>query len=176
MARSLRPLVPNLGELAVPVGRRSTPPSHQDVAAGDEPAPRAGHGVRARAACALTGQGRNPPDVRRPEARRARDAEIPMPTLPVDMLSVDLTGSGETALSAFLHHTFLANIAGIPALTVPCGFSTSRCRSGSSSTAGPSASRRSSASVTRTSLRRTGTCAARKSAASPPDVRTPRSV
>lgn len=60
-----------------------------------------------------------------------------MPTLPVDMLSVDLTGSGETALSAFLHHTFLANIAGIPALTVPCGFSTSRCRSGSSSTAVP---------------------------------------
>jgi hypothetical protein len=94
------------------------------------------------------------PYVRRPEARRARDAEIPMPTLPVDMLSVDLTGSGETALSAFLH----------------------RCRSGSSSTAVPSASRRSSASVTRTSLRRTGTCAARKSAASPPDVRTPRSV
>lgn len=48
---------------------------------------------------------------------------IPMPTLSVDLLSVDLTGSRETALSAFLHHTFLANVAGIPALTVPCGFS-----------------------------------------------------
>jgi aspartyl-tRNA(Asn)/glutamyl-tRNA(Gln) amidotransferase subunit A len=48
---------------------------------------------------------------------------IPMPTLPVELLSVDLTGNGETALAGFLHHTFLANVAGIPALTVPCGFS-----------------------------------------------------
>ena len=48
---------------------------------------------------------------------------IPMPTMPVEMLSVDLTGSGETALAGFLHHTFLANVVGIPALTVPCGFS-----------------------------------------------------
>jgi Asp-tRNA(Asn)/Glu-tRNA(Gln) amidotransferase A subunit family amidase len=48
---------------------------------------------------------------------------IPMPTLPVELLSVDLTGSGETALAGFLHHTFMANVVGIPALTLPCGFS-----------------------------------------------------
>ena len=48
---------------------------------------------------------------------------IPLTTLPVEQLSVDLTGTGETALAAFLHHTFLANVVGIPALSVPCGFS-----------------------------------------------------
>jgi aspartyl-tRNA(Asn)/glutamyl-tRNA(Gln) amidotransferase subunit A len=48
---------------------------------------------------------------------------IPMPTVPLDSLSVDLTGRGETALSGFLHHCFLANVTGVPALSVPCGFS-----------------------------------------------------
>lgn len=48
---------------------------------------------------------------------------IPVTTMPVELLSVDLTGTGETALAAFLHHCFLANVVGIPALTVPCGFS-----------------------------------------------------
>jgi aspartyl-tRNA(Asn)/glutamyl-tRNA(Gln) amidotransferase subunit A len=48
---------------------------------------------------------------------------IPMPTVPLELLSVDLTGSGETALSGFLHHCFLANVTGVPALSVPCGFS-----------------------------------------------------
>lgn len=47
---------------------------------------------------------------------------LPTPTTPVDQLSVDLTGKGETALSAFLHHTFMGNILGIPALSFPCGF------------------------------------------------------
>ncbi|HEV8597180.1 MAG TPA: amidase [Candidatus Dormibacteraeota bacterium] len=47
---------------------------------------------------------------------------LPTPTMPVEQLSVDLTGKGETALSAFLHHTFLGNILGIPALSFPCGF------------------------------------------------------
>ena len=48
---------------------------------------------------------------------------LPNTTLPVDKLSVDLTGEGETALSTFLHHCFLGNVFGIPALSFPCGFS-----------------------------------------------------
>ncbi|MCP9486035.1 MAG: amidase family protein [Gaiellaceae bacterium MAG52_C11] len=48
---------------------------------------------------------------------------IPLTTMPVEMLSVDLTGTGETALSGFLHHCFLANVTGVPAMTVPIGFS-----------------------------------------------------
>jgi aspartyl-tRNA(Asn)/glutamyl-tRNA(Gln) amidotransferase subunit A len=43
--------------------------------------------------------------------------------MPVEKLSVDLTGEGETALGAFLHHCFLGNVFGIPALSFPCGFS-----------------------------------------------------
>jgi aspartyl-tRNA(Asn)/glutamyl-tRNA(Gln) amidotransferase subunit A len=43
--------------------------------------------------------------------------------MPVEKLSVNLTGSGETALSAFLHHSFAANVLGVPALSFPCGFS-----------------------------------------------------
>ena len=48
---------------------------------------------------------------------------LPQTTMPVDKLSVDLTGEGETALSTFLHHCFLGNVFGIPALSFPCGFS-----------------------------------------------------
>lgn len=48
---------------------------------------------------------------------------LPHTTMPVEQLSVDLTGEGETALSTFLHHCFLGNVFGIPALSVPCGFS-----------------------------------------------------
>ncbi len=48
---------------------------------------------------------------------------LPLTTMPVDQLSVDLTGSGETALSAFIHHCFLANVVGIPSISVPVGFS-----------------------------------------------------
>jgi len=47
----------------------------------------------------------------------------PVTTMPVEQLSVDLTGTGETALSALLHHGFPANVIGIPALSVPVGFS-----------------------------------------------------
>jgi aspartyl-tRNA(Asn)/glutamyl-tRNA(Gln) amidotransferase subunit A len=47
----------------------------------------------------------------------------PVTTMPVEQLSVDLTGAGETALSALIHHGFLANVIGIPALSVPVGFS-----------------------------------------------------
>jgi aspartyl-tRNA(Asn)/glutamyl-tRNA(Gln) amidotransferase subunit A len=48
---------------------------------------------------------------------------LPSTTMPVEKLSVDLTGHGETTLSAFLHHCFFANVVGIPALSFPCGFS-----------------------------------------------------
>jgi aspartyl-tRNA(Asn)/glutamyl-tRNA(Gln) amidotransferase subunit A len=48
---------------------------------------------------------------------------LPQTTMPVEKLSVDLTGEGETALGAFLHHCFLGNVFGIPALSFPCGFS-----------------------------------------------------
>jgi aspartyl-tRNA(Asn)/glutamyl-tRNA(Gln) amidotransferase subunit A len=48
---------------------------------------------------------------------------LPVTTMPVEQLSVDLTGSGETALSAFIHHCFLANVVGIPSISVPVGFS-----------------------------------------------------
>jgi len=50
---------------------------------------------------------------------------IPQTTMPVEKLSVDLTGEGETALSMFLHHCFMGNVFGIPALSFPCGFSSS---------------------------------------------------
>lgn len=48
---------------------------------------------------------------------------LPHTTMPVEKLSVDLTGEGETALSSFLHHCFMGNVFGIPALSFPCGFS-----------------------------------------------------
>ncbi len=48
---------------------------------------------------------------------------LPTTTMPVEDLSVDLTGEGETALSAFLHHCFMGNVLGMPALSFPCGFS-----------------------------------------------------
>jgi aspartyl-tRNA(Asn)/glutamyl-tRNA(Gln) amidotransferase subunit A len=48
---------------------------------------------------------------------------LPNTTMRVEELSVDLTGQGETALSTFLHHCFLGNVFGIPALSFPCGFS-----------------------------------------------------
>jgi len=49
---------------------------------------------------------------------------LPTTTMPVDKLSVDLTGEGDTALSAFLHHCVMGNVLGIPALSFPCGFTT----------------------------------------------------
>jgi aspartyl-tRNA(Asn)/glutamyl-tRNA(Gln) amidotransferase subunit A len=50
---------------------------------------------------------------------------LPVTTMPVEKLAVDLAGDGETALSSFLHHTFLGNVVGIPALSFPCGFTSS---------------------------------------------------
>jgi aspartyl-tRNA(Asn)/glutamyl-tRNA(Gln) amidotransferase subunit A len=48
---------------------------------------------------------------------------LPVTSMPVEQLSVDLTGGGETALSAFIHHCFLANVVGIPSISIPVGFS-----------------------------------------------------
>jgi aspartyl-tRNA(Asn)/glutamyl-tRNA(Gln) amidotransferase subunit A len=47
---------------------------------------------------------------------------LPGTTMPVAELDVDLTGSGATATSGFVHHNFLANVIGVPALSVPVGF------------------------------------------------------
>jgi aspartyl-tRNA(Asn)/glutamyl-tRNA(Gln) amidotransferase subunit A len=47
---------------------------------------------------------------------------LPRTTMPVADLNVDLTGSGRTASSAFIHHNFLANVIGVPSLSVPVGF------------------------------------------------------
>jgi aspartyl-tRNA(Asn)/glutamyl-tRNA(Gln) amidotransferase subunit A len=51
------------------------------------------------------------------------------PTIPVtaprlDQLSVDLVDEGaEGSLSSLVHHEYPANVTGLPALSVPCGFS-----------------------------------------------------
>jgi aspartyl-tRNA(Asn)/glutamyl-tRNA(Gln) amidotransferase subunit A len=47
---------------------------------------------------------------------------IPRTTMPVTELNVDLTESGGTATSGFIHHNFLANVVGVPSLSVPVGF------------------------------------------------------
>ncbi len=47
---------------------------------------------------------------------------IPRTTMPVAELDVDLTGSGESATSGFIHQNTLANVIGVPALSVPVGF------------------------------------------------------
>jgi aspartyl-tRNA(Asn)/glutamyl-tRNA(Gln) amidotransferase subunit A len=51
---------------------------------------------------------------------------LPDTTMPVEKLSVDLTGEGQTALGMFLHHCFFGNVFGIPALSFPCGFSSKK--------------------------------------------------
>ena len=45
---------------------------------------------------------------------------LPGTTLRISELEVDLTGSGK--LNGFLRHCFLANVIGIPALSIPVGF------------------------------------------------------
>jgi aspartyl-tRNA(Asn)/glutamyl-tRNA(Gln) amidotransferase subunit A len=47
---------------------------------------------------------------------------LPRTTMPVDDLNIDLTGSGDTATAGFIHHNFLANVIGVPSLSVPAGF------------------------------------------------------
>ena len=66
--------------------------------------------------------------VRRSFTEHRLDALIG-PTIPVtaprlDQLSVDLVDeSAEGGLSTLVHHEYPANITGLPALSVPCGFS-----------------------------------------------------
>jgi len=51
---------------------------------------------------------------------------IPMPTVPVEELNLDLTdGSGESPGSSFFRHCVAANVVGVPALSIPGGFSSS---------------------------------------------------
>jgi aspartyl-tRNA(Asn)/glutamyl-tRNA(Gln) amidotransferase subunit A len=47
---------------------------------------------------------------------------VPITTVPLDQLSVDMTGEGGTSLSTFFHRCFLGNVFGIPAISFPCGF------------------------------------------------------
>jgi aspartyl-tRNA(Asn)/glutamyl-tRNA(Gln) amidotransferase subunit A len=51
---------------------------------------------------------------------------LPTTTMPVAEHSTSLTGDGDASLSPFLHHCFLGNVIGIPALSFPCGFSASQ--------------------------------------------------
>lgn len=47
---------------------------------------------------------------------------LPMPTVKLDDMLVDFLGGGEGIdLSAMLKHGIIANVSGLPALTVPCG-------------------------------------------------------
>ena len=47
----------------------------------------------------------------------------PETTMPIDELSVNLTGKTVAgALSGFIHHNFLANVIGIPSVSIPVGF------------------------------------------------------
>jgi len=48
---------------------------------------------------------------------------LPTTTMPLDEHSTNLAGESEASLSPFLHHCFLGNVTGIPALSFPCGFS-----------------------------------------------------
>ena len=51
---------------------------------------------------------------------------LPMPTVPVEELNLDLTeGSGESPGSSFFRHCVAANVIGVPALSIPGGFSAS---------------------------------------------------
>lgn len=45
---------------------------------------------------------------------------LPTVAAPVGELSADMIGGGESSLTAYLRHQFLANVTGLPALTVPC--------------------------------------------------------
>jgi len=48
---------------------------------------------------------------------------LPTTTMPLDEHSTNLAGVSGASLSPFLHHCFLGNVTGIPALSFPCGFS-----------------------------------------------------
>ena len=47
---------------------------------------------------------------------------MPMTTAPLDVLNAPRTdGYPDTPIGSMCHHTFNANLAGLPALSVPCG-------------------------------------------------------
>jgi aspartyl-tRNA(Asn)/glutamyl-tRNA(Gln) amidotransferase subunit A len=49
----------------------------------------------------------------------------PETTMPLDELSVNITGKTVAgALSGFIHHNFLANVIGVPSVSIPVGFDT----------------------------------------------------
>jgi aspartyl-tRNA(Asn)/glutamyl-tRNA(Gln) amidotransferase subunit A len=49
---------------------------------------------------------------------------LPLPTVKLDDMLVDFLGGGEGIdLSAMLKHGIIANVSGLPALTIPCGMS-----------------------------------------------------
>jgi Asp-tRNA(Asn)/Glu-tRNA(Gln) amidotransferase A subunit family amidase len=45
---------------------------------------------------------------------------IPLPTVPNELRNVSVDG-GEAPFTSYVHHTFSANLLGLPALSVPCG-------------------------------------------------------
>ena len=49
----------------------------------------------------------------------------PLTTMPVEDVLADSGDRSKAPLFEFLHHAFVANVVGMPALTVPCGFSRS---------------------------------------------------
>jgi len=48
---------------------------------------------------------------------------LPVTTVPLERLDSHLAGEDQSAISLYVHHCFLANVIGIPALTFPCGLS-----------------------------------------------------
>jgi aspartyl-tRNA(Asn)/glutamyl-tRNA(Gln) amidotransferase subunit A len=49
---------------------------------------------------------------------------LPIPSVRLDQMAVDFLGGGEGAdLSGLIRHGVVANVTGLPALTVPCGLS-----------------------------------------------------
>jgi aspartyl-tRNA(Asn)/glutamyl-tRNA(Gln) amidotransferase subunit A len=48
---------------------------------------------------------------------------VPLSGLSEKLSAEDSTSTSTTALAGYLHHTIVANVTGLPALTVPCGFS-----------------------------------------------------
>jgi aspartyl-tRNA(Asn)/glutamyl-tRNA(Gln) amidotransferase subunit A len=51
---------------------------------------------------------------------------LPRTTVPLAELSGELgTDSSGAALAGYIHHVIVANVTGLPALSIPCGFSSS---------------------------------------------------
>jgi aspartyl-tRNA(Asn)/glutamyl-tRNA(Gln) amidotransferase subunit A len=45
---------------------------------------------------------------------------IPLPTVPNELRNTSIDG-GEAPFTSYIHHTFSANLVGLPALSIPCG-------------------------------------------------------